>query len=76
MGQINFLENLLIFKLQKQPLYSRGMVKANVKTFKNMSIWARHLSCRGGKHNVELHSTLRPIIFKVQWPEFEHSAYC
>jgi hypothetical protein len=74
--QINFLENLLIFKLQKKPLDSRRMVKINVKKFKNMPTEAQHLSCHDGKSNVELHSTLRPVIFKVQWLESEHSAYC
>ena len=75
MGQINFIENLLIFRLQKQPIDSSSMVKTNVTTFENMSIGARHLSCHGVMRNVELHSTLRPIIANVQWLEVEYSAY-
>jgi len=75
MDQINFIENLILFRLQKQPTHSRSMVETNVKTFKNMSIGARHLPYHGGMRNVESHSTLRPIIATVQWLEGEHSAY-
>ena len=75
MGKINFIQNLLLFILQKQPIDSRSMVETNVKTSKNMSIRARHLSCHGGMRNVELRSTLRPIVATVLWLEGEHSAY-
>ena len=75
MGKINFIQNLLLFILQKQPIDSRSMVETNVKTSKNMSIRARHLSCHGGMRNVECNSTLRPIVSTVLWLEVEHSAY-